>query len=64
MNKTVFITGASSGIGKATADLFAANGFNLIITGRREQLLQDLADEIIGKYSVDVLPLVFDVRDF
>jgi 3-hydroxy acid dehydrogenase / malonic semialdehyde reductase len=42
MNKTVFITGATSGIGRACAEKFAANNFNIIITGRREELLKEV----------------------
>ena len=38
----IFITGATAGFGKATAELFASKGYDLIITGRREERLQDL----------------------
>jgi NADP-dependent 3-hydroxy acid dehydrogenase YdfG len=64
MKKTVLITGASSGIGMATAKLFASHSFDLIITGRRQELLENLALEIRELYGVDVMPLVFDIRDF
>ena len=63
MNKIVLITGTTSGIGKATAYKFAQNHYDLIITGRRTELLRALADEIISKYHVDVLPLCFDIRN-
>jgi 3-hydroxy acid dehydrogenase/malonic semialdehyde reductase len=63
MNKTAFITGATSGFGKAAATKFAANGYNVIITGRRESLLLDLRKNLESHYSIKVLPLVFDVRD-
>lgn len=63
MNKIILITGATSGIGKACALKFAQNNFDLIITGRRQQLLNDLASEIKNLYKVDVLSLCFDVRD-
>lgn len=63
MNKIAFITGAGSGFGRAAAEKFASNGYNVIITGRRENLLLDLQNELVGKYGVEVLPLVFDVRD-
>jgi len=60
MTKTVFITGATSGIGKATAELFAKNNFRLILCGRREDRLQELA-ETLG-VQTDVTTLQFDVR--
>ena len=56
------ITGATSGIGRASAELFAKNGINLIITGRREERLNFLRDELCKKYKVQVLSLCFDVR--
>jgi len=63
MYKIVFITGATAGFGKATAEKFAANKFDLIITGRRENLLRQLAAELEKKFGIEVLPLIFDVRD-
>jgi 3-hydroxy acid dehydrogenase / malonic semialdehyde reductase len=62
MNKTVFITGATSGIGKACAEKFAANNFNIIITGRREGLLASVKKELEYKYNVEVITLCFDVQ--
>jgi len=61
MSKIVFITGATSGFGKATAYQFAAHGYDLIINGRRTDRLQTLANELEGKYNVAVLQLPFDV---
>lgn len=61
-NKIAFITGASAGIGEATAKLLALNGYDLIITGRRKEKLENLAEEISIECRVKVLPLVFDVR--
>ena len=61
-NKIAFITGATSGIGKASAGIFAKNNYNIIITGRREDRLKDIASEIKATYKVDVLILKFDVR--
>lgn len=55
------ITGATSGIGKATAELFADHGINLILTGRREERLAELK-EVLGE-KVKVYTLVFDVRE-
>ncbi|MGW9684379.1 SDR family NAD(P)-dependent oxidoreductase [Flagellimonas sp. 2504JD1-5] len=59
--KTVFITGATSGIGKATAELLAKHGFNLILCGRRESRLVILKEQF-GK-TANVQTLNFDVRD-
>ena len=42
-----FITGATAGIGKASAEIFAKNGYDLVITGRRKERLQILAEELI-----------------
>lgn len=61
MNKIALITGATSGIGQATALKAAEAGFDIIITGRRAERLEKLADEIRNK-GVDVLTLNFDVR--
>ncbi|MBK6891197.1 MAG: SDR family NAD(P)-dependent oxidoreductase [Sphingobacteriales bacterium] len=57
------ITGATSGIGKATAQLFAQHGWHLIITGRRTNKLVELQKIIETDYKVPVIPLNFDVRD-
>ncbi len=61
MNKVALITGATSGIGKATALKAAEAGFNIIITGRSSDRLEQLAREIQEK-GVEVLPLHFDIR--
>ncbi|MEE1925912.1 SDR family oxidoreductase [Pseudomonas sp. 148P] len=61
MQPTVFITGATSGFGEACARRFATAGWSLIISGRRSERLQALADELAAQ--TDVLPLVLDVRD-
>lgn len=60
---TVLITGATSGIGRATADIFARNGHRLIITGRRAERLSTLKAHFETQYHIDVLMLPFDVRD-
>ncbi len=59
--KTALITGATSGIGRATARLFAENGVRLILCGRRQEKLDDLKQELSEK--TEVLTLNFDVRD-
>ena len=61
MKKTAFITGATSGIGKATALLFASKDIRLIICGRREELLIKLQKQL--EPLTDVYTLNFDVRD-
>lgn len=61
--KIVVITGATSGIGKATADIFAANGYRLILTGRRSERLEDLKSTFEAQYQSEVLIKTFDVRD-
>lgn len=59
----VLITGAASGIGKATAWQFAEMGCNLALTGRRSDRLEALNKELEGTYSIQVVTGVFDVRD-
>ncbi len=56
-----FITGATAGIGKATAIEFAKNNYNLIITGRRGERLTELKKILQKEYGVEVLTLCFDV---
>ena len=63
MNKIALITGATSGIGRATAITLAQNNFDLIITGRRKELLEDLEKEIKSTSSGRVHILNFDVRN-
>lgn len=62
-HKTVLITGATSGIGRATAIQFAKHGHRLILTGRRSDRLTSLCEELHGQYQVETCPLVFDIRD-
>ncbi len=63
MQKTALVTGATAGIGKAVAETLARNGYNLILTGRREALLEDLCFELEKDYKIITHPLNFDVRD-
>ncbi|HUX55649.1 MAG TPA: SDR family oxidoreductase [Bacteroidales bacterium] len=62
MNKTIMITGATSGFGKATAVRFAKNGYNIIITGRRKERLNILENELLSHGKIKVIALNFDVR--
>ncbi len=62
MNKNVFITGATSGIGKACAEKFAAAQCNLIITGRRAERLAAIQQELTTQYGIKVHTLCFDVQ--
>ena len=62
MDKIVFITGATSGIGLACARKFAANGDKLILTGRNESRLAEIRKELMQK-GTEVLTMAFDVRD-
>lgn len=61
---TVLITGATSGIGKATAYEFAAKNYRLILTGRRVDRLESIQLDIQNQYQIPVETLVFDVRKY
>jgi 3-hydroxy acid dehydrogenase/malonic semialdehyde reductase len=63
MQKTILVTGATSGFGKAIAEKFAAEKWNCIITGRRKEKLEALAISLRNSFGIQVLPLVFDVQD-
>jgi len=63
MKKIIMITGATSGFGRATAIKFAKNGYNIIITGRRKERLDELEKELNSNKNIKVLPLNFDVRN-
>lgn len=62
MKRIVFITGATSGIGKACAEKFAANGDDLIINGRRKERLEELKKELEEKYKTEIFCAPFDVQ--
>ncbi|HLP06188.1 MAG TPA: SDR family NAD(P)-dependent oxidoreductase [Paludibacter sp.] len=61
--KTAFITGATSGFGRAIAFRLAALGYRLVVTGRRLELLDELTAKIESKFSSEILALCFDIRD-
>lgn len=63
MTKTIFITGATAGFGRATAELFAAQGWNLILSGRRKERLEELRTQLEHQAG-NIHLACFDVRDF
>ncbi len=63
MKKIVFITGATAGFGEACAYKFAANGYDVIINGRRKERLHTLANALEKKFNIAVFQLAFDVQD-
>jgi NADP-dependent 3-hydroxy acid dehydrogenase YdfG/Flp pilus assembly protein TadD len=62
-DKTVLVTGATSGIGRATAEIFARHGYRVIVTGRRADRLLALKEELEQSYQALILPVQFDLRD-
>ncbi len=63
MRKIALVTGATSGIGRATAIALADAGYNIILTGRREERLNELKAQLAVIYKADALILNFDVRN-
>ncbi len=63
LNKLVVITGATSGIGKACAYIYAKNGADLVITGRRGERLAEIKTDIESRYGISVYPFCFDICD-
>ena len=62
MNKTVFITGATSGIGEACARKYATENCNLILAGRRIDRLNQIKEELSSDYPIEIIVLELDVR--
>jgi 3-hydroxy acid dehydrogenase/malonic semialdehyde reductase len=62
-SKIAFITGATSGIGEACATLFAQQGYQLILVGRRSDRLEQLSQQLSNSFSIQIMPVVADVRD-
>ncbi len=63
-DKYVIITGASAGFGKATAQVLASNGFNLILIARRINELNTIKEEILSSFDISIETIEADVRDF
>lgn len=61
--RVVFITGASSGIGKSCAEKYAENGYNLIISARRLHILNEIKEDLENRFNISVLPLELDVTN-
>ena len=61
-DKVILVTGGGSGLGKSMVKYFLELGANVIITSRREQLLNDVAKEFNAQYSSEVFPIACDVR--
>jgi len=62
-NKVIVITGASSGIGEATAHLLAADGAKLVLMARREERMQELAQKLMDEHKTDSMVIKLDVTD-
>jgi 3-hydroxy acid dehydrogenase/malonic semialdehyde reductase len=63
MGSFVFITGASSGFGEACAEIFAQNGYDLILTARRKERLDKLSERLKKEYGISVVTSTLDVRE-
>ncbi len=61
-DKVILVTGGGSGLGKSMVEYFLELGANVIITSRREELLNDVAKEFNSKYKSEVFPIACDVR--
>ena len=63
MSKIVLITGATSGIGKAIAIMLAQHDYNIIICGRRRNILYELENKLKNEHNTNVISLSFDIKD-
>lgn len=61
--KIVLITGATSGIGAACAHVFAREGYSMILTGRRKEILEALAHDLQEQFKSDIITLSFDIQN-
>lgn len=63
MNKLAIVTGATAGIGEATAKRLAAENYDLVITGRRQERLNEFKDQLTKEFNIEVQTLCFDIRN-
>ena len=63
MKRTILITGATAGIGEATARRFAEDGWTVIATGRRAERLRALKNDLESAHQTRIIPLAFDISD-
>lgn len=63
MKKVAIVTGATAGIGRATSELLAGEGFNLILCGRRKDRLESFKNELEQKFGIRAETFVFDIRN-
>lgn len=63
MQQTALITGATAGIGKACAELLGEKKYDLVLTGRRQERLKEIANSITSRFAVKVKTLAFDISD-
>ena len=63
MNKIALITGATSGIGLACANKYASESYDLILTGRRQERLDKISNELQQSHGIEIKTLCFDVRE-
>jgi len=62
-DRTALVTGASSGIGRELADVIAADGYDLVVTARREERLRELADEVESEHGVEATVILQDLSE-
>jgi len=63
MTKTALITGATGGLGEVFAELFAADGINVVLTGRNQTKLEEISERIRARYEVEVKTVPLDLSD-